>query len=141
MPEALLKDSYGRAIRDLRVSVTDRCNFRCFYCLPHGAPEETAPKEALLTYEEITAAVEVFASLGVEKVRLTGGEPMLRRDIETLVAKLARVPGVRDLAAARHLAEAAELRRERAVLDPHRVRPRRRRRADERGEDQMHFEI
>jgi len=98
MPEALLKDSYGRAIRDLRVSVTDRCNFRCFYCLPHGAPEETAPKDALLTYEEITAAVEVFASLGVEKVRLTGGEPMLRRDIETLVAKLARVEGVRDLA-------------------------------------------
>ena len=98
VPEALLKDSYGRAIRDLRVSVTDRCNFRCFYCLPHGSPEETAPKEALLTYEEIAAAVEVFASLGVEKVRLTGGEPMLRRDIETLVAKLARVPGVRDLA-------------------------------------------
>jgi len=98
MSEALLRDSYGRAIRDLRVSVTDRCNFRCFYCLPHGAPEETAPKEALLTYEEITAAVEVFASLGVEKVRLTGGEPMLRRDIETLVAKVARVEGVRDLA-------------------------------------------
>jgi cyclic pyranopterin phosphate synthase len=93
-----LKDSYGRAIRDLRVSVTDRCNFRCFYCLPHGAPEETAPKEQLLTYEEIELAVSVFASLGVEKVRLTGGEPMLRRDIETLVAKLARVPGVKDLA-------------------------------------------
>ena len=93
-----LKDSYGRAIRDLRVSVTDRCNFRCFYCLPHGAPEETAPKEQLLTYEEIELAVEVFASLGVEKVRLTGGEPMLRRDIETLVSKLARVPGVKDLA-------------------------------------------
>jgi cyclic pyranopterin phosphate synthase len=98
MSEALLKDSYGRAIRDLRVSVTDRCNFRCFYCLPHGSPEETAPKGALLTYEEIERAVEVFASLGVEKVRLTGGEPMLRRDIETLVAKLARVEGVRDLA-------------------------------------------
>lgn len=98
MSEALLKDSYGRAIRDLRVSVTDRCNFRCFYCLPHGSPEETAPKEALLTYEEIERAVEVFAALGVEKVRLTGGEPMLRRDIETLVAKLARVAGVKDLA-------------------------------------------
>jgi cyclic pyranopterin phosphate synthase len=96
--EALLKDSYGRAIRDLRVSVTDRCNFRCFYCLPHGSPEETAPKSALLTYEEIAKAVEVFAALGVEKVRLTGGEPMLRRDIETLVAKLARIDGVRDLA-------------------------------------------
>ena len=98
MSEAFLRDSYGRAIRDLRVSVTDRCNFRCFYCLPHGSPEETAPKEALLTYEEIERAVEVFASLGVEKVRLTGGEPMLRRDIETLVAKLARVEGVKDLA-------------------------------------------
>ncbi|HEV2860417.1 MAG TPA: GTP 3',8-cyclase MoaA [Pyrinomonadaceae bacterium] len=96
--EAALKDSYGRAIRDLRVSVTDKCNFRCFYCLPHGSPQETAPKSEVLTYEEIELAVEVFASLGVEKVRLTGGEPMLRRDIETLVAKLARVPGVRDLA-------------------------------------------
>src|SRR5918998_412521 len=98
MSEALLRDSYGRAIRDLRVSVTDKCNFRCFYCLPHGSPEETAPKSEVLTYEEIERAVEVFASLGVEKVRRTGGEPMLRRDIETLVAKLARVPGVRDLA-------------------------------------------
>ena len=95
---AVLKDSYGRAIRDLRVSVTDRCNFRCFYCLPHGSPEETAPKSALLAYEEIEFAVSVFVSLGVEKVRLTGGEPMLRRDIETLVSKLARVPGLKDLA-------------------------------------------
>jgi len=95
--QALLKDSYGRAIRDLRVSVTDRCNFRCFYCLPHGEPP-SAPKDEMLSYEEIELAVEVFASLGVEKVRLTGGEPMLRRDIESLVAKLSRVPGVADLA-------------------------------------------
>jgi cyclic pyranopterin phosphate synthase len=80
------------------VSVTDRCNFRCFYCLPHGSPEETAPKADLLTYEEIEFATEVFVSLGVEKVRLTGGEPMLRRDIETLVSKLARVAGLKDLA-------------------------------------------
>src|SRR6201991_5266264 len=86
-----LRDSYGRAIRDLRVSVTDKCNFRCFYCLPHGSPPETAPKSSVLTYEEIEFAVSVFASLGVEKVRPTSGEPMLRRDIETLVAKLARV--------------------------------------------------
>jgi cyclic pyranopterin phosphate synthase len=78
--------------------VTDRCNFRCFYCLPHGSPEETAPKADLLTYEEIEFATEVFVSLGVEKVRLTGGEPMLRRDIETLVSKLARVPRLKDLA-------------------------------------------
>src|ERR1044072_2218400 len=98
MSEALLKDSYGRAIRDLRVSVTDRCNFRCFYCLPHGSPEETAPKSDLLTYEEIEFATAVFVSLGVEKVRLTGGEPMLRRDIETLVTKLARIPRLKDLA-------------------------------------------
>src|SRR5215210_8930520 len=98
MNTAVLKDSYGRAIRDLRVSVTDKCNFRCFYCLPHGSPEETAPKSSVLTYEEMALAVEVFVSLGVEKVRLTGGEPMLRRDIETLVAKLARVEGITDLA-------------------------------------------
>jgi cyclic pyranopterin phosphate synthase len=80
------------------VSVTDRCNFRCFYCLPHGSPEETAPKADLLTYEEIEFAARVFVSLGVEKVRLTGGEPMLRRDIETLVSKLARIPHLKDLA-------------------------------------------
>ncbi|MFL6285614.1 MAG: GTP 3',8-cyclase MoaA [Pyrinomonadaceae bacterium] len=98
MTKDVLRDSYGRAIRDLRVSVTDRCNFRCFYCLPHGSPEETAPKESLLTYEEIETAVRLFVSLGVEKVRLTGGEPMLRRDIETLVAKLARIEGLKDLA-------------------------------------------
>jgi cyclic pyranopterin phosphate synthase len=77
--------------------VTDRCNFRCFYCLPHGEPP-AAPKSEMLTYEEIELAVEVFASLGVEKVRLTGGEPMLRRDIELLVARLSRVAGVTDLA-------------------------------------------
>jgi cyclic pyranopterin phosphate synthase len=80
------------------VSVTDKCNFRCFYCLPHGSPQETAPKSEILSYEEVELAVSVFASLGVDKVRLTGGEPMLRRDIETLVSKLARVPGVSDLA-------------------------------------------
>jgi GTP 3',8-cyclase len=94
----VLTDSYGRAIRDLRVSVTDRCNFRCFYCLPHGSPEETAPKSELLTYEEIEYATEIFVSLGIEKVRLTGGEPMLRRDIETLVQKLSRIEGLKDLA-------------------------------------------
>ena len=79
------------------MSVTDRCNFRCFYCLPHGEPP-AAPKEQMLSYEEMEYAVEVFVSLGVEKVRLTGGEPMLRRDVETLVSKLARIEGLRDLA-------------------------------------------
>ncbi len=97
MDTALLKDSYGRPIRDLRVSVTDRCNFRCFYCLPHGEPP-AAPKEQMLSYEEIECATAIFVSLGIEKVRLTGGEPMLRRDIETLVSKLARIEGLDDLA-------------------------------------------
>jgi cyclic pyranopterin phosphate synthase len=77
--------------------VTDRCNFRCFYCLPHGEPP-AAPKEQMLSYEEIEYLTGIFVSLGIEKVRLTGGEPMLRRDIETLVSKLARLPGLTDLA-------------------------------------------
>ena len=83
----LLKDSYNRPIRDLRVSLTDRCNFRCFYCLPHGEPP-IAPKEQMLSYEEIEYVCEIFVSLGIEKIRLTGGEPMLRRDIETIIRKL-----------------------------------------------------
>jgi cyclic pyranopterin phosphate synthase len=86
----VLRDSYGRAIRDLRVSLTDRCNFRCFYCLPHGEPP-IAPKEQMLSYEEIEFLCEIFVSLGIEKIRLTGGEPMLRRDIETIIRKLGRL--------------------------------------------------
>jgi cyclic pyranopterin phosphate synthase len=85
----VLRDSYGRAIRDLRVSLTDRCNFRCFYCLPHGEPP-IAPKEQMLSYEEIETVCEIFVALGIEKIRLTGGEPMLRRDIETIISKLAQ---------------------------------------------------
>jgi cyclic pyranopterin phosphate synthase len=83
----ILKDAYGRAIRDLRVSLTDRCNFRCFYCLPHGEPP-IAPKEQMLSYEEIEYVCDIFVSLGIEKIRLTGGEPMMRRDIETIIRKL-----------------------------------------------------
>jgi cyclic pyranopterin phosphate synthase len=86
----LLRDAYGRAIRDLRVSLTDRCNFRCFYCLPHGEPP-IAPKEQMLSYEEIEYLCDIFVSLGIEKIRLTGGEPMLRRDIETIIGKLAQL--------------------------------------------------
>jgi cyclic pyranopterin phosphate synthase len=89
---SLLRDSYGRAIRDLRVSLTDRCNFRCFYCLPHGEPP-IAPKEQMLSFEEIEYVCEIFVSLGIEKLRLTGGEPMLRRDIETIIRKLSRFKG------------------------------------------------
>ena len=95
---ALLKDSYGRVIRDLRVSLTDRCNFRCFYCLPHGEPP-IAPKSQMLSYEEIEYACDIFVSLGIEKIRLTGGEPMMRRDIETIIAKLSALkPRLTDLA-------------------------------------------
>jgi cyclic pyranopterin phosphate synthase len=95
----LLRDAYNRPIRDLRVSLTDRCNFRCFYCLPHGEPP-IAPKEQMLSYEEIDYVCEIFVSLGIEKLRLTGGEPMLRRDIETIIGKLTRLKssGLRDLA-------------------------------------------
>ena len=95
----MLTDAYNRPIRDLRVSLTDRCNFRCFYCLPHGEPP-IAPKEQMLSYEEIDYVCEIFVSLGIEKLRLTGGEPMLRRDIETIIRKLARLKssGLRDLA-------------------------------------------
>ncbi|MDQ4120886.1 MAG: GTP 3',8-cyclase MoaA [Acidobacteriota bacterium] len=85
-----MKDSYGRQIRDLRVSLTDRCNFRCFYCLPNGEPP-LARKDKILTYEELEFICEIFVSLGIEKIRLTGGEPLLRKDIETLVEKLAEL--------------------------------------------------
>ncbi len=85
-----MKDSYGRKIRDLRVSLTDRCNFRCFYCLPHGEPA-MAHKEKLLSYEELEYICEIFVELGIEKIRLTGGEPLLRKGIETLVEKLAKL--------------------------------------------------
>src|SRR3982750_1065782 len=94
----ILRDSYNRQIRDLRVSLTDRCNFRCFYCLPHGEPP-IAPKEQMLSYEEIEYACDIFVSLGIEKIRLTGGEPMMRRDIETIIAKLSLLkPRLKDLA-------------------------------------------
>jgi cyclic pyranopterin phosphate synthase len=95
----MLRDSYNRPIRDLRVSLTDRCNFRCFYCLPHGEPP-IAPKEQMLSYEEIEYVCEIFVALGIEKLRLTGGEPMLRRDIETIIRKLSALKssGLQDLA-------------------------------------------
>jgi GTP 3',8-cyclase len=86
----VLKDSYNRPIRDLRVSLTDRCNFRCFYCLPHGEPP-IAPKEQMLSYEEIEYICDIFVELGIEKIRLTGGEPMMRRDIEQIIYKLAQL--------------------------------------------------
>lgn len=85
----LLHDAHNRIIRDLRVSLTDRCNFRCFYCLPNGEPP-LARKETILTFEEIEYVCDIFVSLGIEKIRLTGGEPLLRKGIETLIEKLAK---------------------------------------------------
>lgn len=94
----MLRDAYNRTIRDLRISLTDRCNFRCFYCLPHGEPS-WAKKEKLLTFEELDRLCEVFVSLGIEKIRLTGGEPLIRRDVPVLVEKLARLkPQLKDIA-------------------------------------------
>ncbi len=93
-----LIDAHGRNIRDLRISLTDRCNFRCFYCLPHGEPA-WAKKETLLSFEEIEVLAEIFVSLGIEKIRLTGGEPLIRRDVPILVKKLSRLkPKLRDIA-------------------------------------------
>ncbi|MGD9562900.1 MAG: GTP 3',8-cyclase MoaA [Pyrinomonadaceae bacterium] len=94
----MLRDAHNRIIRDLRISLTDRCNFRCFYCLPHGEPS-WANKEKLLTFEELEVVSEAFVSLGIEKIRLTGGEPLIRRDVPVLVEKLARLkPQLADIA-------------------------------------------
>jgi len=88
-------DVFKRPLRDLRVSVTDRCNFRCVYCMPKeifGKGYAFLPQDQVLTFEEIARLVRIFAELGVQKVRLTGGEPLVRRDLERLVAMLAQVP-------------------------------------------------
>jgi GTP 3',8-cyclase len=93
-----LRDAYNREIKDLRISLTDRCNFRCFYCLPNGEPP-LARKDTILTFEEIYYAASLFVELGIEKIRLTGGEPMLRRDLPKLVSSLDKLrPGLKDLA-------------------------------------------
>jgi len=97
----VVTDAHGRGLRDLRVSVTDRCNFRCPYCMPRelfGSEHAFLPRAELLTFEEITRVVGVFAALGVTKLRLTGGEPLLRRDLPDLVRRVAAVPGIADVA-------------------------------------------
>jgi cyclic pyranopterin phosphate synthase len=93
-------DALHRPLRDLRLSVTDRCNFRCGYCMPKetfGRGYDFLPKDRILTFEELARISRIFVSLGVEKIRLTGGEPTMRRDIERLVAQLAAIDGLRDL--------------------------------------------
>jgi cyclic pyranopterin phosphate synthase len=96
----LPRDTRGRPLHDLRISVTDRCNFRCVYCMPRavfGPDHAFLPRAELLTFDEIARLVAIFTRLGVEKVRLTGGEPLVRRELPTLVGQLAAITGVRDL--------------------------------------------
>src|SRR5262245_52978742 len=90
-------DALGRPLRNLRLSVTDRCNLRCEYCMPED-DYAWLPREDVLHFEEISALVDVFVSLGVDKIRLPGGEPLLRRDLPALVALLASTSGLNDLA-------------------------------------------
>ena len=93
-------DALGRPLQDLRISVTDRCNFRCVYCMPRevfGRDFVFAERDQLLTFEEIARLARSFARLGVEKVRLTGGEPLIRRNIERLIEMVAAIDGIRDL--------------------------------------------
>lgn len=97
--EAII-DKLGRPIRDLRISVTDRCNFRCTYCMPKeifGNDYAFLPKDQLLSFEEIERFAKIFAGLGVKKLRLTGGEPLMRRDLPELVAKLMAIEGIEDI--------------------------------------------
>jgi cyclic pyranopterin phosphate synthase len=94
-------DTMGRPLRDLRISVTDRCNLRCSYCMPaevFGADYAFLPREAILSFEEIERIVRVMSGLGVRKVRFTGGEPLLRRDLAALVRNLAAISDLEDLA-------------------------------------------
>jgi cyclic pyranopterin phosphate synthase len=91
------RDRRGRRVHDLRISVTDRCNFRCIYCMPktvYGRDYPFLPRSEVLSFEEITRIARLFAGLGVEKIRLTGGEPLLRHDLEELIAQLAAIPGI-----------------------------------------------
>ena len=90
-------DTFGRPLRDLRISVTDRCNFRCVYCMPKevfGKDFQFLRRDELLTFEEIERLARVFAELGVAKLRITGGEPLVRRDLDRLIGSLATVPGI-----------------------------------------------
>ena len=115
--KSLLVDAHGRVLRDLRVSITDRCNFRCLYCLPETEAAQNfyrgrwatlpdskpiahqwQPRSKILAFEEIERVVRIAVGLGIQKIRLTGGEPLLRKNVEDLVARIAAIPGIDDLA-------------------------------------------
>lgn len=96
-----ITDRLGRPLQDLRISVIDRCNFRCTYCMPKeifGRDFAFMPMEKLLSFEEIERLVKIFVQLGVKKIRLTGGEPLLRKDLPTLIKKLANIKDLEDIA-------------------------------------------
>ena len=97
--QRMIRDRFNRPLGDIRISVTDRCNFRCTYCMPteiYGERYEFLPKDELLTFEEITRLTRLMVKLGVVKVRLTGGEPLVRSEIENLVSQLSQIEGIKD---------------------------------------------
>lgn len=99
--EQEIVDQLGRPLRDLRISVTDRCNFRCRYCMPEeifGPDYAFMSKISILSFEEITRLARIFSGLGVDKIRITGGEPLLRRGLPQLIAEIRRIPGIEDIA-------------------------------------------
>jgi len=95
--ENLLSDRMGRIARKVRISLTDRCNFACLFCMPNKREVKWLPKEEILTFEEITRVAAILASEGVEKVRLTGGEPLLRRGVEQLIQRLKSIKGIKEV--------------------------------------------
>ena len=101
-------DTFGRVHDSLRISVTDRCNIRCFYCMPEE-PTNFQPRAEILSFEEIERFVQVAAGMGINKIRITGGEPLLRRDLPVLIAKIHAIPGVRDIALTTNGVRLAEL--------------------------------
>src|SRR5262250_3058874 len=92
----MLVDTLKRPVKDLRISVTDRCNFRCSYCMPLDE-YEWIDKQEILTFEEITRLASIFVGLGVDKIRLTGGEPLVRQNLDRLVSKISGLAGLKDL--------------------------------------------
>lgn len=108
MPRTPLIDSYGRVHTNLRISVTDRCNVRCFYCMPEEGVQ-FVPRGEILTFEEIERVARIAVGLGIEKIRITGGEPLVRRDLPLLIARLNAIPGLGDLALTTNGVQLAEL--------------------------------
>lgn len=115
-----LRDQHGRSIEYLRISITDRCNFRCVYCMPE-AGLDWLPKQEILTYEEITDVVQQLAPLGLRRLRITGGEPTIRPDLTRLIAMLRAVPGIEDIALSTNGVKLPEMARDLAAAGLDRV--------------------